>query len=607
MLTEQDFIKIEKQAAGIYQNLELQIIEEIAKRIANVGYANTVVINDLKIAQEMGYLYEDIIKLVAKYNNTTVEEVNRIFYEAGEKSLKFDDKIYKEAGLVPIPIQQSENIKQIMNATIVKTAGNLQNLCMTTASTSQTQFYNAINNAYMYTSTGVKSYTQAIIDEVKKIGQQGAVIQYPSGAKRSIESAIRMNIITSVNQTMGTLQETRANELGWDLMELTAHGGARPSHANWQGKIVSRSGQKGYLSLRDIGYGDATGFKGINCRHDWYPYYKGSSITYTQEQLNTWKNEKVTYNGKEYSKYDATQLQRSMERQIRVDKKELAGLQGILTSNSKDSKLIEDTKAQLITKQSKLKEHNSILNNFINQTNSKKDDTRLYIGKASKVLSNDNKNNKTLEKIPNNIKDFYNYISKNNKLENLTTFKRNEIDGVVRGKELNKILGYDKLPTIVSKEEFEKLAEQSSIGKLYRGVQAETKELGIKYVNDFKYGQLYAGKGVYGNGTYAAYGEEGIKIVKSNYTNEKGNIMTMLLDKNAKTINFVELDKMRRKEIEALGDNISENFKNAMLMDNGYYASIKGYDAIILDKTIADLNNQPYVVILNRGKVIMSE
>ena len=102
-------------------------------------------------------------------------------------------------------------------------------------------------------------------------------------------------------------------------------------------------------------------------------------------------------------------------------------------------------------------------------------------------------------------------------------------------------------------------------------------------------------------------GNDGLQVVKSNYTNEKGNVMTMLLDNNAKTINFVELDKMRRKEIEALGDSISESFKNAMLMDNGYYASIKGYDAIILDKSIADLNNQPYIVILNRGKVIMSE
>ena len=252
MLTEQDFIKIEKQAIGIYQNLELQIIEEIATRIANYGYANTVVINDLKVAQEMGYLYEDIIKLVAEYNNTTVEEVNRIFYEAGEKSLKFDDNIYKKAGLNPVPLKQSENIKQMMNATINRTAGNLQNLCRTTANTAQTQFYNAINNAYMYTSTGVKSYTSAIIDEIKNLSKQGAVIEYPSGAKRSLESAVRTNIVTAVNQNCGKLQEMRADELGWDLMELTAHGGARPEHAEWQGKIVSRSGQKGYLSLDDI-------------------------------------------------------------------------------------------------------------------------------------------------------------------------------------------------------------------------------------------------------------------------------------------------------------------------------------------------------------------
>lgn len=380
MLTEQDFIKIEKKANQLYANLELDIIEEIAMRIANFGYANTVVINDLRIAEEMGFLYQDLVTLVAEYNNTTVDEVSRIFNEAGEKSLKFDDKIYKEAGLNPVPLQQSESIKQIMNANIQRTSGNLQNLCMTTADTAQTQFYNAINSAYMYTSTGVKSYTQAILDEIKNISKQGAIIQYPSGARRSVESAVRMNIITAINQNCGKLQELRADELGWDLMEITAHSGARPEHAQWQGKIVSRSGRKGYLSLDDIGYGEVTGFKGVNCRHDWYPYFKGSSRTYTQEQLNAWKNEKVTYNGKKISKYEATQIQRKIERQIRNDKKEIAGLQGILTSNNKDSKLIEDTKANLISRRSRLKEHNSILNNFIKQTDSKKDYSRLYIG-----------------------------------------------------------------------------------------------------------------------------------------------------------------------------------------------------------------------------------
>jgi hypothetical protein len=387
MLTEQDFIKIEKQANQLYANLELDIIEEIAARIANFGYANTVVVNDIKIAQEMGVLYQDIVTLVAKYNNTSHKEVNRIFTEASETSLNYDDKIYKEAGIDPKPLSQSESIKQTMNATIERTAGNLQNLCMTTANTAQTQFYNAINSAYMFTSTGVKSYTQAILDEIKNISKQGAIIQYPSGARRSVESAVRTNIVTAINQNCGKLQELRADELGWDLMELTAHSGARPEHARWQGKIVSRSGKKGYLSFRDIGYGEATGFKGVNCRHDWYPYYPGSTKTYTQEQLNAWKNEKVTYNGKEYSKYEATQIQRKIERQIRNDKKQLAGLQGILNSNINDNKLILETKTNFSKRSLIYKTHQNELDDFIKQTSLVKDNSRLYIGNQDKNIS----------------------------------------------------------------------------------------------------------------------------------------------------------------------------------------------------------------------------
>lgn len=386
MLTEKDFIKIEKQAIEIYQNLELQIIEEIATRIANYGYANTVVLNDIKIAQEMGFLYQDIIKLVAEYNNTTYENVNQIFYEAGEKTLKFDDKIYTEAGLNPLPINQSSSMIQILNATIEKTAGNLQNLVMTTAANSQTSFYNTINLAYMEVSTGVKSYSQSILDAIKKLSNEGGYITYPSGRQMNIESAVRMNIITGVNQTCGKLQELRANELGWDLMELTAHSGARPSHAEWQGKIVSRSGKKGYLSLDDIGYGSATGFKGVNCRHDWYPYYKGSTRTYTQEQLKEWRNEKVTYNDKKISKYDATQIQRRMERQIRADKKELVSYQALLNSNNEDLDIdIIQNKFNITS--NKLKQKERLLNDFLAETEMNRDKNREYVAGINKSLS----------------------------------------------------------------------------------------------------------------------------------------------------------------------------------------------------------------------------
>ena len=410
MLTSQDLKKIEKEASKIYINLEFEIIEEIAERIANVGYANTVVINDIKIAQEAGMLYKDVVNMVAKYNGASVSQIKKIFETAGAKSIKNDDVIYEQAGLNPKGL--SSSMLQLLDATANKTNNNLSNLCMTTAKTSQVQFYNAINKAYLETSTGIKSYSQSILDAVKDMSNQGAYVEYPSGQHRSIETAVKTNVLTGVNQTSGRLQLIRAEEMDWDLMELSAHSGARPEHAEWQGKIVSRSGKQGYLSLDDIGYGTATGFQGVNCRHTWFPYYEGSTLTYTDNELEDLKNENVTYNGKQISKYDATQIQRKLERNIRQNKKDIAGLEGILTSNNKDDKLIEDTRNELLNTKMKLNQNRSILNDFVAQINNLKYSEPNYIIKAGNFvqnISNERKIiHKALEKLSNKLQETIN-------------------------------------------------------------------------------------------------------------------------------------------------------------------------------------------------------
>lgn len=132
------------------------------------------------------------------------------------------------------------------------------------------------------------------------------------------------------------------------------------------------------MSLSDIGYETVTGFKGVNCYHDWRPYYEGSARTYTDTELQQINNEKVTYNGKELSRYDAKQTQRNMERQIRQDKKDIAGLQGILTSNNTD---LDINKIQQELKQAKLnmKLHNTQLSNFLDETGFRKDYSRLQV------------------------------------------------------------------------------------------------------------------------------------------------------------------------------------------------------------------------------------
>ena len=78
------------------------------------------------------------------------------------------------------------------------------------------------------------------------------------------------------------------------------------------------------------------------------------------------------------SLYDAQQTQRRMERQIRQDKKDVAGLQGALTSNNKDLN-IEKIQEELQDVKTKMKLHNSILNNFLDETGFRKDYSRLQI------------------------------------------------------------------------------------------------------------------------------------------------------------------------------------------------------------------------------------
>ena len=150
-------------------------------------------------------------------------------------------------------------------------------------------------------------------------------MDYSGGITRRIDNAVRTAILTGANQAAGAANEYLANELNLDLMEITAHYGARTSHAVWQGEIVSLSGQPGCLTLDDIGYGTVTGFQGAGCRHSWNPYMEGTERAYSQGELNRYKNDTVTFEGKEYSAYEATQLQRKYERNMRVSKEKIAG------------------------------------------------------------------------------------------------------------------------------------------------------------------------------------------------------------------------------------------------------------------------------------------
>ena len=294
------------------------VVSDIARRIVKTGYVTETAKHQIRQAQQMGLLYDDIIREIAQRTNATDSMVRTLFENAGVETVETDNRLYTAAGLQPTDLRASPAMLQMLQAGYENTLGTMHNLTLTTANTAQQAYISACDLAMLQVQSGAMSYQQAIRAAIQSAASDGTRVLYPSGRTDRIEVAVRRAVLTGVAKTCRTIGEYNAASCGCDLMELSAHAGARPSHAKWQGQLVSLSGKRGYLSKDDIGYGSGDGFGGYNCRHDWYPFFPGiSQRNYTPEKLTQLETMTVNYNGQEIPYYDATQEQRRLERRVR--------------------------------------------------------------------------------------------------------------------------------------------------------------------------------------------------------------------------------------------------------------------------------------------------
>lgn len=315
------------------------VVSDIARRIVKTGYVTETAKHQLRQAQQMGLLYEDIIREIAQRTNITDSMVRTLFENAGVETVRTDNRLYTAAGLQPTDLRASPAMLQMLQAGYENTLGTMHNLTLTTANTAQQAYISACDLAMLQVQSGAMSYQQAIRAAIQSAASDGTRVLYPSGRTDRIEVAVRRAVLTGVAKTCRTIGEYNAASCGCDLMELSAHAGARPSHARWQGQLVSLSGKRGYLSKDDIGYGSGDGFGGYNCRHDWYPFFPGiSQRNYSPEKLNQLETMTVNYNGQEIPYYDATQEQRRRERRVRDCKLRLSATDAA-RQETKDPKL----------------------------------------------------------------------------------------------------------------------------------------------------------------------------------------------------------------------------------------------------------------------------
>lgn len=368
MLTPSQLASAPDGLVELYGQVERDILVNMAERLAKYDYYIPAVQHQHQKLRAMGMLESEIEVQLAALTGKSQAEIKRLMKEAVKKALTSDAAIYAAAGAGEVDPLAVAGVNAVLKSGMAQTAGIFRNLTRTTANTAAKQFEDALDRAWLQITSGGFDYNTAVRNAVKDLSRSGVqAITYPTGHKDNLEVAVRRAVVTGVNQTAAKSQLALMDELGATLVEVTAHAGARPSHAEWQGKIFCRKGKhpkyKDFVESTRYGYGD--GLCGWNCSHSFFPYFEGAPRTYSKEQLREYDAPKYKYKGKKLTEYEATQQQRYFERQIRRWKREKEAMAAAGQPTDEAS--------------AKLREWQACQRKFIKDTGLKRDYTREQI------------------------------------------------------------------------------------------------------------------------------------------------------------------------------------------------------------------------------------
>lgn len=319
MLTDNLNWKVERIVTAEYAKIEADLLDKIVK---DFWKGKDLSIENWRIRKlaQLASFQDSWKKTLAQLEKKAYPEILAEIEKAMRQSAEYDDWVIKKVKGDIEPFTASAAFKTRLEAVISKTK-EAMNLTGTQAlQKAEQDFLEAINSAYLQVLNGADTLDNALRESVKALAHHGMSVQYitPSGRliNYSLDASIRRDIITTLNQTASQYSLDRANEYGTDLVQVSAHFGARPSHAVWQGKVFSISGKtKGYQKLEDAtGYGTAGGLCGVNCRHTFFPYFAGYSKDIDDSEIPGLRENK--------EQYENQQMQRKYERTLRMLKRE---------------------------------------------------------------------------------------------------------------------------------------------------------------------------------------------------------------------------------------------------------------------------------------------
>ena len=320
----------------LWAEIETELIEEIARRISATGITDTGEFQ-LRLLEQANLLNERAVELISQKSGLSEKQVRDLIEKVGLSVVERDEEIYRQAAAMgqltfydPLPVDKSPILAVALQSCVDNAEFGLSNLTNTRmidagngmetlTKAARREYYDAVNKAFLEVRTGKSTTPQAVKSACTELASKGIQItHWESGHRDSVDVAVRRNIRTAMAQTSGKMTLASMENYQADLVEVSSHMGARPSHYVWQGQIYSLSGTGGYENFYDAtGYGTLLGLCGVNCRHRFFPYFPGTQPSF--DKYDEEENKKA---------YDLSQEQRALEREIRKAKRKEAAAKG---------------------------------------------------------------------------------------------------------------------------------------------------------------------------------------------------------------------------------------------------------------------------------------
>ncbi len=326
--------------------------------------------------------YEEIVRQISKYTNLNIQDIDDIFSNYAKRDQLFYEKFYKYRNIPFVPFNENTTLKMQTRAfaNMVKKEiisysrekligftinGEFRNLKDT--------YYYLIDEAILNVSQGRETFDSSMRRILKDIGESGLkTVNYQSGRSVRLDSTVRMQLKSKLRELHNEMQEIYGKEFGADGVEISVHENPAPDHQEVQGKQFNfeefKKLQNGEVAkdykgrVYTLDHDNKNGYRPIsemNCYHYIFSIVLGvSKPTYTDEELQKKiddNNKGFELDGKHYSLYEGTQLQRQLERAIREQK----DIQ-ILAKSSDDMELVGTAQSNITKLTNKYKELSQI-------------------------------------------------------------------------------------------------------------------------------------------------------------------------------------------------------------------------------------------------------